>query len=307
MFRHGSALALALSFAAPALAQDSDTPPTPKAPKPGEMEVRYIDGSVMKLRLLDPVVTLETRYGQLQIPIEDLHRVELATRIPPDDAARSAKAVSDLGSTKFKLREEAMAELMKLGEKAYPDLLRASDDKNPEVAARAKKLLGEIRARVPAERLEYRERDVVKTPHSTIAGKLQPLSLKVVTFQFGEQEVKLSDLMSMRSLSVEPEEPKNVLEDPGTLVKHHNLIGKTFHFRVTGKNNGSVWGTGTYTSDSSLAVAAVHAGAVKVGETKAVKVKIVAPPPMFQGSTKNGVTTSPYAQYPGAYQVVVGR
>ena len=37
-------------------------------------------------------------------------------------------------------------------------------------------------------------------------------------------------------------------------------IGKTYIFRVTGVGQGLLWGTGVYTLDSTLAVAAVHAG-----------------------------------------------
>ena len=39
--------------------------------------------------------------------------------------------------------------------------------------------------------------------------------------------------------------------------------GTTYYFRVTGARDGSVWGTDVYTGDSSLALAAVHAGAVE--------------------------------------------
>jgi hypothetical protein len=34
-----------------------------------------------------------------------------------------------------------------------------------------------------------------------------------------------------------------------------------------------------------------------------VRVKLVAPPDTFQGSVRNGVTSSDYGAYPGAYKV----
>jgi hypothetical protein len=65
-----------------------------------------------------------------------------------------------------------------------------------------------------------------------------------------------------------------------------------------------VWGTDVYTSDSRLAIAAVHAGVLKEGETGVVRVMLMDPPPAFAGSSRHGITTSAYGQYQGAYQFV---
>src|SRR5262249_31074425 len=62
----------------------------------------------------------------------------------------------------------------------------------------------------------------------------------------------------------------DVLPDPGNMTAHRQDLGKTFYFRVTGTTGAgsafseadvaAVWGTDVYTHDSSIAVAAVHAG-----------------------------------------------
>ena len=79
--------------------------------------------------------------------------------------------------------------------------------------------------------------------------------------------------------------------------------GTTFYFRVTGASDGSVWGTDVYTGDSSLTVAAVHAGAVKLGETAVVRVTVMRPLHHYQGSVRNGVTSNDYGPYGTAYRV----
>jgi hypothetical protein len=79
--------------------------------------------------------------------------------------------------------------------------------------------------------------------------------------------------------------------------------GTTFYFRVTGAPDGGLWGTDVYTGDSALAVAAVHAGAVKVGETAVVRVTVMPPLARYQGSVQNGVTSHDYGRFGTAYRV----
>jgi hypothetical protein len=95
---------------------------------------------------------------------------------------------------------------------------------------------------------------------------------------------------------------------PATLMEYDVKVGERLTFRVTGATTGrGVWGTGPYTLDSDLATAAVHAGAVKAGETGLVTFEIVAPPPSFGGSTANGAQSQPWAGFPaGAFNVTRG-
>jgi hypothetical protein len=90
--------------------------------------------------------------------------------------------------------------------------------------------------------------------------------------------------------------------NPGDLSGFASQIDKTIYFEVTGDTSGSLWGTDVYTTDSSLAAAAVHAGKVQPEETKVVKVTIVSPPPSFEGSTRHDVTSESYGSYPGAFR-----
>jgi len=94
---------------------------------------------------------------------------------------------------------------------------------------------------------------------------------------------------------------QEALPSPGNLSAYAQRVGESFTFSVTGRTGGSVYGTGTYTTDSDLATAAVHAGLVKDGEKGVVQVTIVATPNQFQGSAANGVTSSNWGAYPGAY------
>jgi hypothetical protein len=280
-------------------------PAEPAVKNAGAVEARLADNSTMKLTLRDERVEVETRYGKLSIPAADVRQIEFATRVPDEVARRVEAAVANLGSPQFRLREAAAAELTGLRERAYPGLLRAAKHADPETARRVEELLAHLRETVPEDQLTIRPNDVIQTAEMKVVGRITAAALAVRTAAFGEQSLKLSDVRSLRSLAV-PEPPPEtvaVLPDPGNLVNLHGQIGKTFVFTVTGAAAGSVWGTDVYTSDSTLAAAAVHAGILQPGQTGMVRVLILMPPATFQGSTRNGVASMAYGPFPGAYRV----
>jgi uncharacterized caspase-like protein len=67
--------------------------------------------------------------------------------------------------------------------------------------------------------------------------------------------------------------------------------------------SGTVWGSGTYTDDSSLCLAAVHAGIISFGGGP---VTIVRTPGLgrYSGSSRNGVRTQSYGPWSGSFRFV---
>jgi hypothetical protein len=63
---------------------------------------------------------------------------------------------------------------------------------------------------------------------------------------------------------------------------------------VTGTTTGTVWGSGPYTSDSTLGKAAVHAGLIAIGQSATIRVESLGQQSSFVGSTAHGVTTLSY-------------
>jgi hypothetical protein len=304
-------LLAAVALARPPRGGAEDKPSDEKASRAaaknaGAVEVRLTDNSTLKLTLRDERIEVETRYGKLLIPVAEVRQVEFATRVADDVAKRVEAAVANLGSPQFRLREAASAELIALRERAYPGLLRAAKHGDAETARRAEELLAHLRETVPGDQLAIRAHDVIQTDEMKVVGRITAAALPVNTVAFGEQSLKLADVRSLRSLAVPEPAPEAVaiLPDPGNLVTLQGQIGKTFAFTVTGAVNGSVWGTDIYTSDSTLAAAAVHAGVLQPGQTGVVRVTVIAPLPAFQGSARNGVTSMPYGPFPGAYRVV---
>lgn len=109
----------------------------------------------------------------------------------------------------------------------------------------------------------------------------------------------------MRTPSVIPSTPAttSILPDPGTLMDYRSKVGQTFLFHVTGSADGFVYGTDTYTDDSTLATAVVHAGIVKPGERTVVKVTIVEGQDSYQSSNRNGIESRAWGNWSTSYRV----
>lgn len=275
-------------------------PADPK--KPPLVEVRFADDTALKMTLLDEKLELTTQYGTLQIPVRDVRRIDFATRVSDADVRRIETLIALLADKEYGKRQDAFEELQGFGSKAYPHLLKAAKSSDKEVQRRAEELIDQIKQNATEDQLEVRPNDVVHTADSKISGKLTATTLKVNTTQFGEQQLRLTELRSLQGGGVtEVVADKNVLPDPGHLRNYSQFVGKTFYFRVIGApaGTGGVYGTEVYSTDSPLAAAAVHAGAVRSGQTGVVKVTIIGPVPALVASTQNGITSAPYGQEHG--------
>ena len=59
-----------------------------REPEEPNVEVRFTDGSTMRLRILETEVPLKTPYGKLVIPMDKIQEIDCATRMPPALAKR---------------------------------------------------------------------------------------------------------------------------------------------------------------------------------------------------------------------------
>jgi hypothetical protein len=291
--------------------QPQQPPESPK-PRPSvDVEVKYIDDSTMKLKVLDDRLELSTKYGVLQVAVADVRRIDFANRVPADVAEKVLAAIGKLNHPDFKVREEATAELKSYRERAYPLVLKALKHDDPEVSRRADDIVKFLQAKVAAHLLEARDYDVVHTDDSKITGRLTAEVLRVSTFQFGEQQLKLADVRTLRhGPGAVTEELTAAAQAPGNMSSYQQQFGKEVTFAVTGFTptpgaNPSLWGTDIYTLDSNLAAAVVHAGLAKPGETVVVRVRVVQSPPQFVSSFRNNVNSAAYNTYPaGGYEFI---
>lgn len=186
------ALVLAVSFVSTAAAQ------SPPKNGPRLAEVRFADGSVVRMNVLQETIEVTTKYGKLTIPTDDVRRIDMGLHLPEGMEKQIDDAVRNLASEAFKQREDASKDLLQIGHWAYPALQKAANSPELEVAKRAQSLLIRIAEKAPPEVLKLRAEDIVQTRDFPVVGKIASPTIKAHSPLFGEQLLKLSDVRSLQ-------------------------------------------------------------------------------------------------------------
>jgi hypothetical protein len=277
-----------------------------------KVDIITVDESVFKnVVLLDDKLEFPTEFGVLHIDTKKIRRIDFAFRVPADVVQKVTENIGLLGHSDFKVREEATAKLKGFKERSYPQLLKALKHDDPEISRRADEALKDIKARVPSKYLVCEECDLVHTEKSKISGKLSAEYLRVHIPVLGNQQLKLADIRTITTAADKTAEQQiNAADAPGNMSAYQNQFGKEFTFKVTAftpvvGQNPNIWGTDTYTLDSNLAVAVVHTGLAKPGETVVVRVRVVQSPLAYVSTFRNNVNSTAYGNYPsGAYEFI---
>ena len=69
-----------------------------------------------------------------------------------------------------------------------------------------------------------------------------------------------------------------------------------------GARTATIWGTGTYTSDSAICVAATHAGALPGTEAGTVVVEVAAGLQAYEGTIRNGIASTAYPAWTQSFR-----
>ena len=187
---------LALSIVLVSAASSSAQSSTPSS-KPNVAEVRFGDGSIVRMTVMQESLDVQTKYGKLTIPLSDIRRVEFGLHVPADVNQQITQSIKRLASDVYKERDVASKDLIQTGHFAYPSLQRASRSGDMEVAYRAASLIKTISERVPPDLLKLREEDVIHTADFTVIGKISSETIKAHSPHFGEVALKLSELRTM--------------------------------------------------------------------------------------------------------------
>lgn len=309
----GSAVGLAVALDPPGLGRRKPQPPPPTvkvAPsekeKPEEIgwEVRAADGKIRRFTPVEELLTLDTRFGAVKVPMKEVRRLEFGWRLSDGDRKKVADAVADVVGGTGRTREAAKDTLVGFGLAAYPAVTRALKSAPREALPHLNLVRDKLKVMIGEDDDEPIDQDVVVTTDgSRLVGTLTPEAVRV---KLGGEEKKVG-WKEVRVMAFGPIEVDEKLEVVQLVGGVHGLMQTHFEkwvgVQVTGVGSGSVWGSGPYTTDSTLGAAAVHAGVLKAGETAVIKIRVKADAGGYTGSTQNGVSTRDWGPYQGCYEL----
>jgi hypothetical protein len=196
----------------PALKQAAPAAATPAAhgAEPADVQVHFINGSLLRLLVHSEKLEIATDYGKLAVPVKDIRSIEFGLRFPEGAAARIEAAVSALGDGEYRAREKASKTLLELGPYSYPAVLEASRSKELETSRRAKEVLKQLESKHPKKALRTSTEDKLVTRAFPIAGRILTPTLRATTDLFGEVEFSLAKMETLKAMAAPAEQAGEV-------------------------------------------------------------------------------------------------
>ena len=208
-----------------------------------------------KLKSLD----VETRYGPLSIPLDQLVRVRFARRLPAELQAKIESLIKELGDEDFDKREAATAGLKEIGAPALDAIRKAAKSDNDEVKNRADGIISGLAAEAKPPQAADDDslpqlsgtEDEITTTRMTVKGRVNIEEIALET-QYGDLRVSVSDLGGITfrisgpttgkaTVSCQNQPPQNWLETKVDLEKGQKIKIEATG-QVTVRNYGIVSG-----------------------------------------------------------------
>lgn len=252
----------------PATAPDSkaDAPATEDKPKPEPIDPRIIrlhlnDGSIISGKLGITTLAIDTRFGRLNVPIEQIRYIKPGIDSRPKLKEQVQGWIDQLASTNVEERKAASGQLAKLGASVLELLRPLVHDASASRAAEARAIIEKISEELDMEMLDPTDlssQDVIATNAFTITGRIVPQSFALDS-DFGNLTMALADVIKADRDGGEPEEERKSLS-----VDQTNFVSRTMKstglrvvkgdritIRATGQLSMTRWGNAVATPDGA--------------------------------------------------------
>jgi hypothetical protein len=207
------------------LADEPNTPPASLgAPKAGALQpnssrtirLHLMEGSIVTGRLSTEIVTVETEFGKLEVPVANIVSFTPGLDSHPEERKRIGRLIQQLGSNAAAERDAAQRTLTEMGRAIQTELAKYAQDDDAERRVRVQKILAELEDADEDEETDHLAarpwlaQDSLETTLFTVVGKISPQSFAVQT-QFGPLKVAIGDIRrGERELDQKPEIRKGI-------------------------------------------------------------------------------------------------
>jgi hypothetical protein len=228
-------------------------------PSIGPREIRFIlwDGSVVRGNVGYSAIHVQTKFGRLEVPVENIVTLRPGMESLPDIQKQIQENVEKLGDKEFKIREKAKLELIGMGIQILEVVKTANDGGSAE---RKKNLQAVLEAIVemnsdasevnPSDTGPLIGEDSITTPTFTIVGRIEEKEFELTT-QYGILRVQLADIKSAdRSWSISADAIEKKLDVSATAffqrtpatTKIRVNPGDKITIKAEGRTNWASWG-----------------------------------------------------------------
>jgi hypothetical protein len=159
-------------------------------------QVYMQDGTYLKGLLDMNEFEVETEYGKLIVPRDQVVKIRIGKNANTDLKEKIATLIEELGDQEFKIREAAKEKLSALGAVALKELREAARSEDPEVKRSAETLVKSIEEAMPPDTEEIIDDDEIVTMKFTIRGKLL-IEEFVITTRYGVMRAEKKDVKAI--------------------------------------------------------------------------------------------------------------
>ncbi len=202
---------------------------------PEALKLHLMDGSLITGRLALKDLTVETKFGTLNVPVANIRSFTPGLASHPALAKQIAGWIEELGSGTFNDREEAQKSLMKLGPAVRAELERRKDDSDAERRTRVRAILAEFEQAqddsdesasdrsASSANTAYLQDDTIETSEFTIVGHIVPQSFAISSL-YGPLTIKMADIQRVdREVEKKEELPTNFTVTSAHMV-HNGML-----------------------------------------------------------------------------------
>jgi hypothetical protein len=191
----------------------------PATTQPSPLRITLMDGSAVVGKLSVAELTIDTDYGTLKVPVDQIQSFAPGIRSHPEFEQKLNAAIAALSAEAFADREKAQEVLLKIGPDLRRELDRQLKTAESEKQMRLQKILEEFESAEPEEDSSatasaWRPEDVIVTPNFTIVGRITTTSFSVGS-PYGTLQLKLADVREGRRENSAPEELRKTLAVSG--------------------------------------------------------------------------------------------